>query len=991
MFEKHSTMLGLILAVGMIILPTSTHLVAQPPASFQLGNWKHASDNVEALFVIKGSLTRETPVRSAVTPAISQDSFYVSYTLTYPAKHIDTADDGSGEFFILWLDDTEGNASSAHSNQNPNIGIHVDEKSKNRFMIRFSSSRQAFGAELQGDRETQLVAKISKSNPGPEQPFDQIELWIDPVLTARDKPGTKLQVDAARVSTIRWLGFSTGGKTEVDDRITVGNLKLAGSWEELFGIRPPVIPKAPQPLPKPVVTVSFENDVVPILQRHCFKCHQGNNDTGFRLDVADQVLNQTTPFSAKTSHLIHRLQATDDSRMPPKGERLSPKEIATISTWINEGMQWNEKLFPTPLLTSDHWAFQPIQQPDVPKHVSNDGPHSSNRTAVDAFLRQQQEALGITPNPSADGSTLLRRIHLTITGLPPSHNSLQQFHQLPAEQHQAWLNKEIVRLLNSQQYGEHWARYWLDIARWAESNGHQHNRFRPDAWRYRDYVIDSFASNKPYDQFVKEQLAGDELSTEDEHIIATGFLSAARYSGNDLDKQIQRNDILNDVTNTTATALLGLTMECAQCHTHKFDPISIRDYYRFQAFFAEGQPGSVVLEDARDQGPALITEYWNIYDKTHQRVYNELKAKGNPEPIYIAPETVSRRLSGSDKTRFSQLENEIRALPKAWAWYSTQTDYLSLPVAPHLMRWPLERERSALYQRPTYLLIRGDVKSRGPQVSPGIPSLFTQTPIGPQPRIALAEWITSRSNPLTARVWVNRIWQGHFGEGLVRSPGDFGTQGTAPDNQDLLDYLAHELIANHWNTQHIHLLILNSHAYRQTAMKTPDSYKIDPDNYSWWAWKPHRMKSEMIRDSILSTSGQLDLTRGGPSQKITGVSTRRSVYLEHRRNTPSYLNEIFDAPDANHSCVYRSQAVSPIQSLYLLNSDFTNQQATHTALQVQQAAADVEVQMEITFMRILGRKITREEQPVIARFLEQATLKDLCLVLLNSNEFIHVN
>ena len=991
MFDKHATRLSLMLAIGMIILSISRTLEAQPPGSFQLGNWKQASDSVQALFVIKGNLTRETPIRSAITPAIAQESFYVSYTLMYPAKHIDTADNGSGEFFILWLDDTEGNVSSAHSNQNPNIGIHVDKNSKNRFMIRFSSNRQEFGPELQGDRETQLVAKVSKSNPGPEQPYDQLELWVDPALIARDKPNAKLKIENARVSSIRWLGFSTGGKTETEDRITVGNLKLASSWEELFGIVPPVTPQAPPPLPKPVVTVSFEDDVVPILQRHCFKCHQEKNETGFRLDVADQVLNQTTPFSSGTSHLIHRIQATDDSRMPPKGERLSTQEITTISTWIDEGMRWNEELFPTPTLTSDHWAFQPIQQPEVPKQIPGGKPVSSQRTVVDAFLARQQKTLDIIPNPLADGTTLLRRIHLTITGLPPTPEILQQLHHLPTEKHQAWLDKEIVRLLNSQQYGEHWARYWLDIARWAESNGHQHNRFRPDAWRYRDYVIDSFSSNKPYDQFVKEQLAGDELSTEDEHIIATGFLSAARYSGNDLDKQIQRNDILNDVTNTTATALLGLTMECAQCHTHKFDPISIRDYYRFQAFFAEGQPGSVVLAEARDQGPALITEYWNIYDRTHQRVYRELKANGNPEPIYVAPETVSRRLNGADKARFSQLEKEIRALPKTWGWYSTQTDYLSLPVAPHLMRWPLERERSALYQRPTYLLIRGDVKSRGPQVSPGIPSLFFQTPIGQKPRTALAEWITSRFNPLTARVWVNRIWQGHFGEGLVRSAGDFGTQGTPPANQDLLDYLAYELISNNWNTQHIHLLILNSHAYRQTAIQTPSSYKLDPDNHAWWAWKPHRMKSEMIRDSILSTSGQLDLTHGGPSQNITDASTRRSVYLEHRRNTPSYVNEIFDVPDANHSCVYRSQAVSPIQSLYLLNSDFTNQQAAHTARQIQQEFADLEIQMEVAFMRILARRISLEEQPVIARFLEKATLQDLCLVLINSNEFIHVN
>ena len=971
--------------IAILLLCSPPSAQPQVPATFQLGNWKQDSPNSQAFFIIKGNLSRETPLRATVSPAISQDAFYVSYTLQYPSKHIDTAANGSGEFFILWLDDQEGTVSSGHSNQAPNVGVHVGEDMKNRYMIRFSSNTQAFGSELQGDQATQLVARVSKTTSGKTQPYNLLELWINPTLTARDKPINKVQVKSARVSTIRWLGFSTGAKTEIDDRITVGDIKITSTWEELFGIRPMIKPTAPKPLPRPKATVSFEQQVAPILKQRCFSCHQGKNKTGLRLDVADQVLNQTIPFSASKSHLIHRITATDDTRMPPRGPALSAEQVKTLSTWINEGMNWNEQLFPTPALESDHWAFQPLRHPTPPAMPAN------GLNAIDAFLAKQQHSLGVTPNPQEDCQTLLRRMHLTITGLPPSRKLTQEAASLAPSKQKAWLDQQVDTLLNSTAYGEHWGRYWLDIARWAESNGHQHNRFRPDAWKYRDYVIHSFAANKPYNTFVLEQLAGDELGTGDEQVIATGFMAAARYSGNDLDKQIQRNDILNDATNTTATAFLGLTMECAQCHTHKFDPISIRDYYRFQAFFAEGQPGSVVLSDGRDQGPALITEYWDIYDRTHQRVYAELKTKGNPEPIYVAPETVERRLAGSDRTRFNKVKQLIKALPKSWSWYSTQTDYLTLPVAPHLMRWPLERERSALNQRPTYLLIRGDVKQRGPQVAPGIPSLFPQRSVSKKPRTTLAKWITSQDNPLTARVWVNRIWHGHFGQGIIKTPGDLGTQGAPPSNQELLDFLATELIKSNWNTQHIHKLILKSHAYRQTANLTPASYAADPENRSWWGWKPYRMRAEVIRDSILQTSGELDLARGGPSQKAENKSKRRSIYLEHRRNTPTYMNEIFDAPDASHSCSRRSQSISPIQSLYLLNSSFTNTQALRIAERIQKAYAEPQQQTEMLFLHVLGRRITPKERPVIDRFLKEASLKDLCLVLINSNEFIHVN
>jgi len=978
------TVWRLLLVFGLLALhPAVTH--AQTAQKSTIGNWKQTSPHARHFFVLQGNLNRETPLRAPVEPTISQNDFFISYTLKYPAEHIDKPPESTGEFFILWLDDTEGNETSGHSNQTPNIGIHVDKDMKNKYMVRFSSAQQAFASELSGDQSTKLVAHISKSKPGIENPFDKIDLWINPKVVQRNKPDTHLQVSDARVSTIRWLGFSTGVKTETTDRITVGDIQIADSWEALFGIRTRAKVTAPKALTMSKPTVSFAKDVAPILQQRCFRCHQGANKTGFRLDVVDEVLNQTTPFAAKTSELIQRVNASDETKMPPQGERLTPAEIKTLSVWIDEGMRWDESLFPTPKLSSEHWAFQPIHPPVIPAMPKH------GRTAIDAFLAKQQKQLGVTPNEIANVETLVKRIHLTVTGLPPSSDLIALALSVKPANRQEWLDQQTTTLLNTRAYGEHWGRYWLDVARWAESNGHQHNRFRHDAWRYRDYVISSFAQNKPFNLFLKEQIAGDELSTNDDHIIASGFLAAARYSGNNLDKQIQRNEILVDVTNTTASAFLGLTMECAQCHTHKFDPLSIRDYYRFQAFFAEGQPGSIVLEAGHETAPPLIAEYWNLFDQTKERVYQELKKKGSPDPIYVAPETVNRRISSNDRAFYNQLKQQLDELPKAWGWYSTQTDYLSLPVAPHLMRWPLERERTALYQRPTYLLIRGDVTNRGPEVEPGVPSLFAQIPVNDKPRLALANWMISPKNPLTARVWVNRIWQGHFGRGIVETSSDFGTQGAQPSNQDLLDYLASELLSNDWNIAHIHSLILDSHAYRQAATQQTAALERDPGNSSWWGWKPYRLNSEAVRDSILRTSGVLQSFAGGPSYENDDVTKVRSIYLERRRNTPSYLHEVFDGPTTSHSCSRRSQSVSPLQSLYLLNSHFTNQNAAKIAKLITAKADTIEEQAAIAFQSVLGRHIRADEQSTVRQFLKQTSLQDLCLVLLNSSEFIHVN
>ena len=307
------------------------------------------------------------------------------------------------------------------------------------------------------------------------------------------------------------------------------------------------------------------------------------------------------------------------------------------------------------------------------------------------------------------------------------------------------------------------------------------------------------------------------------------------------------------------------------------------------------------------------------------------------------------------------------------------------------MRWPLERERTALYEKTTHILIRGDVTNPGPEVKPGIPSLFHPIAIEEKPRLALADWMTAPNNPLTARVWVNRIWQGHFGKGIVATSSDFGTQGARPTNLELLDYLASELQSSGWNTNHIHQLILNSHAYRQSATLQEAAFENDPANSSWWGWNPYRLNSEAVRDAILLASNRLVSSTGGPSQKPNTTSRVRSVYIEHRRNTPIYLNEVFDGPDASHSCSRRSQSISPLQSLYLLNSELTNQSALEIADTIKASVDSQEKRAAAAVNAILGRDILPDEEVAVIEFLKTADLRDLCLVLLNSNEFIHVN
>ena len=449
-------------------------------------DWKVAPE-ATVRYTINGTGDRNNPLRRQLQEPIKEDEVFVSFYLKYQAESIDLPDEGDGEFLVMWLDQTEGNDFATHSSGVPNIGLHV-KGDKNHFMVRFASQQESYAAEVVGGKSYRVVGRLSKSESDVEKPFNRLAIWVDP--QSDEKETAHAEATTARgVTTINWIGFSTGRKTEPDDLIELWDVKVARSWEEILGLPP--LPK-PEPLP-PEPTVAFEKDVYPILKSHCFECHAGDDaDSGIRLDIFDEVLNQTTPRDASKSHLIELVKKGE---MPPEGPPLSQDETERLIAWVNEGLSWDEGLLPTPAPTSEHWAFQAIMRPQIPD-VKN---KQWVRTPVDAFILRRQEEIGIDPAPEADVATLNRRMSLDLLGLPidPDHPSDQEL--------------SLDALLSQPAYGERWGRHWLDIARWAESNGHQHNRHRDFAWRYRDWVVAAFNQNLPYDQFVRQQVAGDEL------------------------------------------------------------------------------------------------------------------------------------------------------------------------------------------------------------------------------------------------------------------------------------------------------------------------------------------------------------------------------------------------------------------------------------------------------------------------------------------------
>ena len=790
--------------------------------------------------------------------------------------------------------------------------------------------------------------------------------------------------------------------------------------------------------------VSPTRDALALLEVHCVKCHGGEKTkAGLDLTTREGLLRggesgaAVAPDNAVETSLLYQMVAhLEEPGMPHKEEKLPAAEIAEIAKWLRAGVPYTRPLNAQPagasakagftITATDraHWAFQPVRRPDLPAIKDR----AWSKTPIDHFILAAQEAKGLLPSPAADRETLIRRVTMDLIGLPPSPAEIDAFVRDPSTDA---YDKLVDRLLASPHYGERWGRHWLDLARFAESDGFEHDAVRHHAWRYRDYVIRSFNADKPYDRFVREQIAGDELYPEEpDALIATAFNLLGPDMVDSADQIQRRRNTLNDMTDTTALTFLGLTMGCARCHDHKFEPISHRDYYSLQAFFAPAKfrPDLAVPTVAeREHYENAMREYneqtktiqaqiaeleapyrQTIYDRKLSKLSAEAQAahqtpkerrtteqenqiQETAELLAITSKELVAAMKKPDRDRHAQLLDELKPFPKPKPLPAT----LALQSGPDVK---------------THVLIRGDYNQPADAVTPAFPEVLCGTRESPPgtaaaSRAVLANWIASADHPLTARVMVNRIWQHHFGRGLVGTPSDFGTHGQKPTHPELLDWLASEFVARGWSLKQMHRLMLRSATYRQVSSGGNDG---DPENRYHSRMNRLRLEGEVIRDSLLAISGQLNPKMGGPGvfppipkelfQGSRGWNpnpdprdhARRSIYIFVRRNLRFPFLEVFDAPDNNLSCPSRESSTTAPQSLTLLNADEVISAAALTAERIGRDALSVDDRVVLAYRTILGRPPTSRERTLSEQFLAQSPLNELCRALFNLNAFVYV-
>jgi Protein of unknown function (DUF1553)/Protein of unknown function (DUF1549) len=687
-----------------------------------------------------------------------------------------------------------------------------------------------------------------------------------------------------------------------------------------------------------------------------------------------------------------------------------------------------------------HWAFVPPVRPAVPSVRES----SWARNPIDRFILARMERERQKHAPEADRSTLLRRLCFDLTGLPPS--LLEQRAFLSDSSREAY-DRLVDRLLASPQYGERSGQHWLDLARFAETDGFEFDQARPDAWRYRDWVVEALNRDLPYDVFVRLQLAGDEVRADDPWaFIATGFNRCYPDMVDLNDQSLRRQNALDDITETTGLVFLGLTIGCARCHDHKFDPIPQTDYYHLQAFFAGARfrDDYSLASPQKRQAFALARSAWERELGQVQAAlirleapWREKLAPGNPpgvndETAAAFAKTADERSAHEVKLVFDALKGDRRVAPAALrrlldegTWSQRQALFSRLDG---LMRQPpadLPKARGIDETGPsapaTFLLRRGDFTARGPEMKPVVPAVLA-TGAATEPRAsshstgrrnALADWLVRPGHPLTARVIVNRLWQHHFGRGLVATASDFGAMGEEPSHPELLDWLATELIARGWSMKAMHRLIVTSAAYRQSSVADRGLVAADPDNLLLGRQNRRRLDGEAIRDALLFVSGSLNSAMKGPSvfpelpPELSKLSSkgavwpvsprvadrrRRSLYVFIRRNLRYPFFEVFDRPDTNASCPRRPVTTIAPQALSLLNSGLAHEAARALAARAAEGSAVGLSQAETAARLALGRVSDPAERQMIADFLARGgSIDDLCLALLNTNAFLYVD
>jgi hypothetical protein len=893
----------------------------------------------------------------------------------------------------------------------------------------------------------------------------------------------------------------------------------------------------------------FEKQVAPVIRAKCLACHAGPRPKGdLDLTTATGLHAGGTrgevivPGKAAESPMYTHVR---DHKMPPR-EPLSDAEADILRRWVDAGATWKGAALSAPVRTSaaragtDWWSLRPIRRP-LPPAINTTGPV---RNPIDAFVLSRLQAEGLSPAPEADRRTYIRRVTLDLTGLLPTPEEVDAF---IADQSADAFEKLVDRLLASPAYGERWARHWLDVARFAESHGYEMNTLRPNAWPYRDYVIRAFNEDRPFPRFVHEQLAGDTVAPGDASTeAATGFLVGGPHDmvGNATPdgKLQQRSDDLFDIVSTTGTAFLGLTVGCARCHDHKFDPITQRDFYSLEAVFAGVEHGErLALADdtaRRRERDAIRSELLRLdteidgqepfADASATRAVRPgVQARRNVErfsPVEarfvrlviaattdgtepcidelevfgpqasgvnlalaasgakvsassVYPGSSLHKIEHLNDGRFGNSRSWISAEPGkgrvqielpataridrvVWGrdrqqkfadrlardyvvqvsmdgvvWQTVASSQDRLPPGQLVAAVPealarLIARRSELEKRlpevenppmvfagtfrmpgPTHRLSRGDPTKPLEVVEPGAVAVvrpaFHLQPDAPEPerRLALADWISSPDNPLPARVMVNRVWHWHFGQGIVRTPSDFGFNGDRPSHPELLDWLASEYQANGWQLKPIHRLIVLSATYRQASQSNAKAMALDAGNRLLWRYQPRRLEAEAIRDTMLQVSGALDRRMGGkgyslwdfsgyvivfsPKAELGPDAFRRMIYQFKPRLQQDGTFGAFDCPDATQTTPRRSSSTTALQALNLLNDPFVHGQAVRFAERVRrEAGTDAAAQVSRSFRLAFQRAPNAAEASAALTLMQQHGLPVLCRVLFNANEFV---
>lgn len=792
----------------------------------------------------------------------------------------------------------------------------------------------------------------------------------------------------------------------------------------------------------------FETHVRPVLAQQCLHCHGAKRQRGeLRLDSHAALLKggesgpAIVPGRPDESLLIEAIEHRS-LQMPPES-KLADHEIEALKQWIRDGAAWPEDdrtLSAGPRsrksLTDDdrrYWAFQPIS--DAPAPAIPPNPRRSS--PIDNFIHTKLASAQLAPSPEADRRALLRRVWFDLVGLPPDADTLDEF---LADSSPDAYQRQVDRLLAHPAHGERWAQHWLDLVRYAESDGFKQDDYRPTAWRYRDYVIRSLNSDKPYDRFVQEQLAGDELAPQDsDALVATGYLRHWMYEYNQRDVRSQWNNILNDITDVTSDVFLGMGLGCARCHDHKYDPLLQKDYYRLQAFFAALQP----RDDMPLGTPEQLAEHaarladWEAKTSEIRRETAELeaaiRAKIADAAIDKFPKDVRPMLRKPLAER-DPFERQLADLANRQVLLEQKNVKMDAKLKDEAKeKWLALQKRLAEYDidKPAPLPAAQAATDVGPAASPTyIPGTRNASAIAPgflsvldphdaqiippseNPqstgrRLTLARWITRPDHPLTSRVIVNRLWQYHFGRGLVRTSSDFGRLGEPPTHPELLDWLARSLVAHDWQMKPLHRELVSSATYRQSSL-TPASETarlVDPDNRLWWRMDIRRLGAEQIRDSLLAVTGELRREAAGPS--VDWQQPRRTVYTKVLRNVREPLLDAFDSPDHIISTPDRNVTTTPTQALLMINGGYTQARARQFAAQLS-TRPDESPEQRLTFAyrAALGRAPTADETRDALEYLEQscatassdnrstvrdAAWLDLCHVLLNANEFLYVD